>query len=104
MPSTDWCSAVGANHYTAGTRPSRIAEAAKQLSIVLEATDLEAEPVLAEAVTEAVLAVDRAAALADGADGRSPAVDEQRATASSTDATRRGGGRPGALRVEPAGE
>ena len=39
---------------------SRLAEASKQLEIVLEAVDLEAEPELGEALTDAVTSVERA--------------------------------------------
>lgn len=43
-----------------GSRPSRLGNASKQLDILMEDVDLDAEPELAEALTEAVLAVDRA--------------------------------------------
>ena len=43
-----------------GSRASRLAEAGKQLSIALEDVDLDDELDLARALTEAVVAVDRA--------------------------------------------
>lgn len=52
-----------------GSRAARLAEAGKQLSILLEDVDLEAEPGLGDALTEAVVAVDRAADLSGPDDG-----------------------------------
>lgn len=46
--------------HPAGSRAGRLAEARKQLGIVLEDVDLEAEPELGEAVTDGVAAADRA--------------------------------------------
>lgn len=43
-----------------GCRPARLAEAHKQLAIVLEGVDLDAEAELGEALTEAVAALHRA--------------------------------------------
>jgi hypothetical protein len=49
-----------------GSRPARLSEACKQLTILLEEVDLEAEPELAEAVVDAVSALARASDLVDG--------------------------------------
>lgn len=55
-----------------GSRRSRLANASKQLGVLMEEVDIDAEPELAEALTEAVIAVDRACRQVDGrADGRS---------------------------------
>lgn len=51
-----------------GSRPSRLGNASKQLDILMEDVDLDAEPELAEALTEAVLAVDRASEQVRGRD------------------------------------
>ena len=49
-----------------GGRASRLAEAGKQLAIALEDVDLDEEPDLGRALTEAVVAVDRAFGHAGG--------------------------------------
>lgn len=49
-----------------GSRRSRLGDANKQLAILLEGVDLQAEPALGEALTEAVIAVDRASELVRG--------------------------------------
>lgn len=49
-----------------GSRPDRLAEAGKQLAILLEDVDLDDEPDFGDALTDAVVAVDRAAELASG--------------------------------------
>ena len=55
-----------------GSRAARLAEAGKQLSILLEDVDLDAEADLGNALTDAVVAVDRAADLADRSGGEEP--------------------------------
>lgn len=57
-----------------GSRSARLAEASKQLAILLEEVDLDAEPELGGALTDAVVAVDRAADLADEPDGTEPSA------------------------------
>lgn len=57
-------------HHRPGSRHSRLAAAAKQLDIVLEEVELEAEPALGAAVADAVAAVGRASRLADDAEVR----------------------------------
>ena len=60
-----------------GSRTSRLSDANKQLSILLEDVDIDDEPALAEALIDAVRAVGRAEGLVAGADerGRWEAVD-----------------------------
>ena len=55
-----------------GSRGARLAEAGKQLSILLEGVDLDDEPALGDALTHAVAAVDRAADVADDRTGTEP--------------------------------
>lgn len=52
-----------------GDRRSRLAGAEKQLEIVLQEVDLEAEPAVGAALTEAISAVDRASRLSEAAEG-----------------------------------
>lgn len=52
-----------------GSRRSRLANASKQLGILMEDVDIDAEHELAEALTDAVLAVDRACRQVDERDG-----------------------------------
>lgn len=58
--------------YRPGSRPARLAEASKQLAILLEDVDLDAEADLGEALTDAVAAVGRAAELAAPRAGEEP--------------------------------
>jgi len=66
-----------ARRHPPGSRPSRLSNASKQLSILLEDVDLDDEPALAEALVDAVLAVARAAEHVgeEGERGRGGAVD-----------------------------
>ena len=59
-------------HHRPGSRTSRLAAAAKQLDIVLEDVELEAEPELGEAVADAVAAVGRASHLVDDVEVQRP--------------------------------
>lgn len=60
-----------------GSRPARLAEASKQLAILLEDVDLDDEPDLGRALTDAVTAVDRAAGLVDWRDGEESGARER---------------------------
>jgi len=51
---------TGGRTHPPGSRPSRLSDAGKQLSILLQDVDLDDEPALAEALTDAVRAVGRA--------------------------------------------
>lgn len=55
-----------------GGPASRLAEASKQLAIVLEGTDLDGDPELAESLTEAVASVHEAETLVQRREAGSP--------------------------------
>lgn len=59
-PTVHAGAASGTPGHPPGSRPSRLSDASKQLSILLQDVDLDGEPALAEAVVEAVSAVARA--------------------------------------------
>lgn len=87
------------NEQGPGSRPSRLAGAGKQLSIVLEELDLEDEPALGAAVAEAVVAVSRAETLSrTGADAPRPADRGDEGTGWVDEAADAGAGQSGARR------
>ncbi|HKJ58949.1 MAG TPA: hypothetical protein VKA37_06955 [Halobacteriales archaeon] len=71
---------TGGRTHPPGSRPSRLSDASKQLSILLQDVDLDDEPALAEALTDAVRAVARADEVVDDGCERGRSVEVERSS------------------------